>query len=179
MAYDPLSPVIEKENYEEWTDAKLATERDRRGAFKYSWLPKPSGKKKLYTIGLSGDCPRKNITMFGITFEKEIFKPITEPGQIPEPVQAVVELADNQVEAIRKRAEVLELEYLDVVQEPHPLNPAFTVTVAGDYKRFKVSDYLIIQELPIKKWDKNIISMYELQSMMSQQLELATSKKEK
>ena len=171
MAYDPLMPVMKRDEYEEWEDLKFATERDRRGAFKYSWLPKPSGKKKLYVIGLKQDCPRKHLSIFGITFEKEIFSPVTEPGVLPEPVQAVVELADNQVEAIKKRAGVLEVEYLEVKQNPHPMNPNFMVTESGEYKKFCPADYLIIREIPISKWDKTVISMYELNDLMAKAME--------
>ncbi|RME82484.1 MAG: hypothetical protein D6785_07800 [Planctomycetota bacterium] len=179
MAIDPIVPVMEREDYEGWTDLNLATERERRGAFKVTWLPEPSGKKALYAIGLKPSCPRKAITIFGITFEKEVFSPITEIGQLPEPVQVVVELAENQIEAIKKRAEVLEIDYLDVVQKPHPLNPAFQVTEAGEWKKFKASEYITIRKLPLKKWDKNTISMYELQDLMAAEMMTGADKSEK
>lgn len=181
MAIVPLESIKKETTYEPWKDLSLATERNARGVWKYSYLPEPEGDLSCYVIGLKKECPRKNITLFGLTFEKEIFKPITEQGQMPEPVMAVAKLAENQVEAIKKRASVTELEYFEVTQEPHPMNPQFNISVSLEGKTFKLIDYIIIRKLPISDWQENTISMYEMNELMAQgvQQELPTRKEKR
>jgi hypothetical protein len=166
MAIKPLEASEKLEYYEEWSDLKEVTDKSRRGAYNHTWLPKAEGKASLYVIGLKTDCPRKSLSVFGITFERNIVTPMTELGQMQVPVKTVVELTPNQLEALKVRLDDKTWEFFN--------------SETGDYETFKGSDYVTFAKLPIKEYEKNTIDMYSLDEILSRELlkdELSTQVK--
>ncbi|MCB0385217.1 MAG: hypothetical protein KDD43_07475 [Bdellovibrionales bacterium] len=161
---NPAISIPDNEDYPDWgsTAKKAKVEAvEKRGngrSYKYSYLPRPSGKEKLYQVFTTKKSPWKKIDVMGITFDREIFMPMKELGQYPEPAVCIISLADNQLAALNARRKDMEKYHI--------------AEATGEEFHGLVSELTVIKLFP-GKTDQSIIPLSRMVELAQEAVESA------